>query len=150
MRISDWSSDVCSSDLIAHLDDALGVDPAPGDAHGFVANDRGGGLGDGHRGLPYSAAAERLAAAWLRATSKASKLRSRQPARPRTGRFTTSGTRCSLTPPWERSGPSRPERSGLSGRVPTALAGAVTTTSHPKRGSEGRRGGKRCVGSVHT
>src|SRR3546814_3119639 len=93
MRISDWSSDVCSSDLIAHLDDALGVDPAPGDAHGFVANDRGGGLGDGHRGLPYSAAAERLAAAWLRATSKASKLRSRQPARPRTGRFTTSGTR---------------------------------------------------------
>src|SRR3546814_3933555 len=110
MRISDWSSDVCSSDLdqqlrriqqdllalvagelgliargdleglagvrrgagrdgadhfvgvrIAHLDDALGVDPAPGDAHGFVANDRGGGLGAGHRGLPYSAAAERLA-----------------------------------------------------------------------------------------
>src|SRR3546814_16676054 len=106
MRISDWSSDVCSSDLdqqlrriqqdllalvagelgliargdleglagvrrgagrdgadrfvavrIARLDAALGGDPAPGDAHGFVANARSGGLDDTTRGLPYPAAA---------------------------------------------------------------------------------------------
>src|SRR3546814_19902251 len=73
---------------IAHLDDALGVDPAPGDAHGFVATDRGGGLGDGPRGLPYSAAAQPLAAARLRAAFKASKLPRRPPATPPPGQLT--------------------------------------------------------------
>src|SRR3546814_20168500 len=44
MRISDWSSDVCSSDLLA----GLGAQPQAGAADGVLRDHRGAGIG-GHR-----------------------------------------------------------------------------------------------------
>ena len=49
------------------------------------------------------------------------------------GRLKSSGTSCSETPPCERSGASRPERSWRDGLVPITKSRSETTTTSPMR-----------------
>src|SRR3954447_24318106 len=85
---------------VEHLDDLIGLDALAGDAHRLVADRR---LGmDVHAATLFSA------------TSKISKLRNWRPSGSVTARFAIIGTTCSVSPPCERSGSVRPERSCLS------------------------------------
>src|SRR3546814_9458449 len=71
MRISDWSSDVCSSDLVARaaryregeVERVAGACCQAGNRHAVVQCDRAGDRGD--QGLPGIAGAERIAARGL-------------------------------------------------------------------------------------
>src|SRR5262249_34481488 len=79
---------------------------------------------------------------WFIAMSRISKLRSRfPPSTPVTARLKRRGTTCSETPPCERSGASRPERSCRAALVPRTTCFVETTTRSPTRsgGSSKRR-----------
>src|SRR3546814_6515769 len=51
MRISDWSSDVCSSDLGQRFGELMGIKRIVGDQHLFHAVELGGGFGNGVEAL---------------------------------------------------------------------------------------------------
>src|SRR3954470_1921794 len=112
---------------VEHLDNLIGLDALAGDAHRLVADRR---LGvDVHAATLFSA------------TSKISKLRNWCPSASVTSRLAIIGTTCSVSPPCERSGSVRPERSCFSRAGPRTLWMVETTTPAPERsaGSSHRR-----------
>ena len=118
-------------DLDRALARAAGADLLAGDPHRLV------------RGSPI------VSATWLSARSKASKLRQRRAGSMSVSlRLTMSGTRCSETPPCERSGASSPERSwratggaehgralGDDDEVADPVGRAARRTAPPRRAS---------------
>src|SRR3546814_20159128 len=114
MRISDWSSDVCSSDLMAvgETDEAVGNPDAQAIGHAAsIANPRGLRLagGDSDRGLFGQQACR--AAALLHCSN----LLDRVPARP-----ASSLLQCNIAPGLSASSPSAPSATPLFNPPPAS------------------------------